>query len=356
MEPGNTTSCMNSSGDSGGIPHGPPAYVEHLKIANQVVIAVTFSIVLFAMGASITPQNFKIVLRRPVGIAVGFVSQFAVMPLLAYCYALAVGFEQTIALGCLILACCPGGSLSNLYTFWTDGDLCLSIAMTTLSTLLAIGMMPLNLLIYSRRWTDQNTSMPYLDICISLILIVVPVGLGMVLRWKKSRWALLIAKPCSLIGFIGVVCSIIFVSIMNPRLYSSHWTIWLGAITLCWIGFALGYLLSFIFRQTHSQCRTIAFETGIQNVGLAFAIIAFSFAGNPNMVHMMTFPALFGPMSVVSGFACTAAYKLHQKFYGSDEMEDKPDGGGEEEERDGEKSKEVRMKEKEAEASKQGTV
>lgn len=143
---------------------------------------------------------------------------------------------------------------------------------------------------------------------------------------------------------------------MNPRLYTSHWTIWIGALTLCWCGFALGYLLAFICRQTHSQCRTISFETGIQNVGLAFAIIAFSFAGNPNMVQMMTFPALFGPMSVVSGFLYTAAYKLHQKFRGSDQAEEKPDGGAEEGVSDGEKSKEGMMKKKEAEEKKLATA
>lgn len=67
------------------------------------------------------------------------------------------------------------------------------------------------------------------------------------------------------------------------------------------------------------------------------------------MVQMMTFPALFGPMSVVSGFLYTAAYKLHQKFRGSDQAEEKPDGGAEEGVSDGEKSKEGMMKKKEAE-------
>ena len=64
MDLQNTTNSMNAGGEPGGIPPGPPSYVEHLKIANQVVIAVTFSIVLFAMGASITPQNFKIVVSQ----------------------------------------------------------------------------------------------------------------------------------------------------------------------------------------------------------------------------------------------------------------------------------------------------
>ena len=108
-------------------------------------------------------------------------------------------------------------------------------------------------------------------------------------------------QPLSLVGFLGIACSIVFISIINPRLYLSHWTIWLGAITLSWFGFGFGYLIALVCRQSHAQCRTIGFETGVQNVGLSFTIIAFMFSGTRDFVLTMTFPALFGPMSIVAG-------------------------------------------------------
>ncbi|XP_071506381.1 ileal sodium/bile acid cotransporter-like [Diadema antillarum] len=319
------TDFMNATTEAARGPPKPSAYVQRLKLANQVVLGITFFIVLIAMGASVVLKDFKIVLRRPVGVVVGFISQFVILPLLAYGYARVTNLDGPIALGCLILACSPGGSLSNLYTFWTNGDVCLSITMTTLSTLLAIGMMPLNLLIYSRRWTAAGTPIPYLDIFISLVLIVVPVGIGMVLRRLKERWAMVIIKPCSLVGFIGIICSIAIISVMNPRLYSSHWTIWIGAMALSWCGFAAGYLLSLLCRQSHSQCRTVGFETGVQNVGLCYAIISFAFKGTPLFIRMLTFPALFGPLSIFMGFGITAIYKLYERCHPHDNEKEEKD-------------------------------
>ncbi|XP_041480647.1 ileal sodium/bile acid cotransporter-like [Lytechinus variegatus] len=331
-----TGSDCGHHGDGGDAKGGGHKNIDELKLANQCVLGITLGLTMVAMGAAIDVKDFKIVLRRPVGVAVGFLCQVVLMPLIGFIMAVVLNLEAPYALGALIVASCPGGTTSNLYTFWTNGDICLSVIMTTISTIVAMGSMPLNLYIYSRRWISGGNVIPYTDIVITLVTIIGPVGLGMLLRWKSKKWATLIGKPFGAIGMLGIIVSIFITSYINPKIWTSSWKLYVASIAHLWIGWGMGYSIARLLRQPHRQSRTIAFETGAQHVGLALTLIAFSYKSDIQLfLQIIIYPMLFGPFSIITFSAWVLAYKVY-RHYRPEETENR--------EEDGEGKKEIEEK------------
>ena len=107
------------------------------------VINPMLGIIMFGMGLTLSPQDFKIVLSRPKDILIGCLTQFTVMPLLAWGLTWAFSLPQELAIGVILVGCCPGGTASNVITYLAKGDLALSVGMTAASTMLAPLLTPL---------------------------------------------------------------------------------------------------------------------------------------------------------------------------------------------------------------------
>ncbi|XP_070548073.1 ileal sodium/bile acid cotransporter-like [Ptychodera flava] len=174
-----------------------------LAIINQSVVTSTLILLMVGMGCTMTLKEVKKNLRRPIPIIIGACCQFVLMPFLGWSLSHIFQLSPELALGTLAIATCPGGAFSNMLTYWTRGDTCLSICMTTCSTLIGIGMTPLNLYVYSRSWSDAATIIPYVDIVVALIIMVFPCSIGMVILWKWPKVATYIAKVTSLISMAG---------------------------------------------------------------------------------------------------------------------------------------------------------
>ncbi|XP_071845811.1 ileal sodium/bile acid cotransporter-like [Apostichopus japonicus] len=296
-------------------PHdGPPAYIIALKRTNKIILTSLLAFIMVAMGCIVTIENFKVVLRRPVGAFIGFGCQFVILPLTAFTLAHILNLETAFALGMLITASSPGGVTSNLYTYWSDGDVCLSIVMTTVSTTAALGMLPFNLWLYSRSWTDSSQAIiPYKNIVIALILILIPVALGMLIRWKSAKIAGFVTKIGSISGLLAIGINIIINGVVNPKMFTSPWTLWFAAAALPLCGYGLGYTIAWILRQNPKQCRTISFETGAQNVAIALSLIAVTFDGTPLFNDLMTYPSIFGLTLILEALGLVAMYRIYFK-------------------------------------------
>ncbi|KAG9492224.1 hypothetical protein GDO78_000633 [Eleutherodactylus coqui] len=135
------------------------------KILNTILtttITILLSLMMFSMGCSVEFKKFWGHIRWPWGITMGFLCQFGIMPIIGFVLALAFNVQPLQAVVILIMGCCPGGTGSNVLTYWVDGDMDLSLCMTTCSILLALGMMPLCLYLYSKKWVDSNAIiLPY---------------------------------------------------------------------------------------------------------------------------------------------------------------------------------------------------
>ncbi|XP_038069541.1 ileal sodium/bile acid cotransporter-like [Patiria miniata] len=299
----------------------PPKYIQDLKQANKVIITALLAFIMVAMGCIVTIDDFKRVLRRPFGVLIGFLSQFVILPLTAFGLAHALQLKASFALGLLVVATCPGGVTSNLYTYWTEGDVCLSITMTTMSTTLAMGMMPLNLFIYSRSWTGESAVIPYSNIAIALVLILVPVALGMLVKYKKPAWCKLITRLGSIFGLLAIFVNIVLNGIINPSMFTSPWQVWLATFLLPCLGYAFGYLFAFIVRRPHVECRTICFETGAQNIGLALALVLITFQDSEFLKDIFVIPSLIGPFLILEALGFVMLYLAWKKWCRGDSDE-----------------------------------
>ncbi|XP_077988517.1 ileal sodium/bile acid cotransporter-like [Glandiceps talaboti] len=295
-----------------------------LAKANEWTMTITLVIIMLGMGATMTLKELWKNIRRPYGIIIGAVSQFIIMPLCGFGMAHLTNMSAPYAIGTLIICCCPGGTLSNIFCYWSDGDTVLSICMTSCSTLLAIGMMPLNLFIYSRSWIEPGGDViPFVDIIISLVAIVVPAAIGCFIKYKFPKAATLITKVSSVVGLLGIVAALVFVVLLNPDMFNTGWEAWVTSATLPLWGFCFGYLISTIFRLKQAKRRTVAFETGCQNVALALTIISLSYPPSKDRALMMVVPSLFGPFMTIDALFFVILFKCIKHFRSKPEDDDK---------------------------------
>jgi BASS family bile acid:Na+ symporter len=157
----------------------------------EVLLVIMVFVIMFGLGAGLTPRDFRQALKRPWGLIIGWVTQFGIMPLLAFIlvttflFQLPKEYAIPVAIGALIMGCVPAGTTSNIFTYFSKGNLALSVIMTTNSTLWAIIMTPLSLFIYLGLLLPDGgiaQQIPPRNIIVTLIILLIPVVLGMLIR------------------------------------------------------------------------------------------------------------------------------------------------------------------------------
>ncbi|XP_029968059.1 ileal sodium/bile acid cotransporter-like [Salarias fasciatus] len=291
----------------------PSTYNQTLSTVLSAVITVMMAIVMFSMGCTVDARKLWGHLKRPWGIIIGFLCQFGLMPLIAFLLALAFDVLPVQAIVIIIMGCCPGGSGSNIICYWLDGDMDLSISMTACSSILALGMMPLCLLIYTTVWTSGGTiTVPYDTMCITLASLLIPIAAGMIAKTKFPNFAKKILKIGSIFGFLLIV----IIAVVGGVLYQSSWeidpTLWIIGSIYPFIGFGLGFLLAWFVGQPLYRCRTIALETGIQNASLCSTIVQLSFS--PEELELMfAFPLIYSIFQIVAAILAVGGYLCYKK-------------------------------------------
>ncbi len=293
---------------------------------DQILLAVMIFSIMFGMGASLTVNDFKTVLRYPRGILIGFLSQFGLMPFFAYGLAIFFDLHPAYAISLILIGCLPGGTTSNMFAYFARGSVALSIAMTTASTMLALIMMPILLEFYTAEFTQQISAemqaagtagefvIPTANIIGSLVLVLVPVGLGMILRAKSRVWAKTAEDTA---GFMGIIVIIYLIGTAFVRhsglMLQTPIEIYFSAICVGLLGFLFGYWMSRAFRLSPIFQRAISLETGIQNGPVAFAIILLSFA-EPVQSQMLWLAILYSTFIVMTSSFITLYYRRVGKF------------------------------------------
>ena len=287
----------------------------------QGLLAFMVLIIMFGMGAALTSQDFSNALRRPRGILIGFLSQFGIMPLIAFSLAHLLQLAPAKAIALILIGCLPGGSTSNMFAYFARGSVALSISMTAASTMLALVMMPLLLELYASDFAAQlNEQMrkggeeahfviPYSNIITSLLVVIIPVGAGMILRRYSPDWAKAAEDTAGFMSII-VILFLLFTTLVLRSEYflTTPWEIYVAAICIGLIGFLFGYGTATAFRMPPRFKRSISLETGIQNGPMAFAIILLSFS-EPIQSEMLWIGILYSAFIVVTSSFITLFYR-----------------------------------------------
>ncbi|MEM9425698.1 MAG: bile acid:sodium symporter [Pseudomonadota bacterium] len=272
----------------------------------QALLAAMIFVIMLGMGASLTPRDFYLALRRPQGLAIGVVSQYGFMPLIGFLMALLLGLPDAIALGLLIVSCMPGGTTSNIFTYFSKGNLALSVLMTVTSTVFGVVLIPLVLLLYA---SALDLEIPRENIMATLVILLVPVAIGMVLR-KLS------ANAGAVTEFFGSALALFFILFIMVSWVPRNWqflmtteaTTYFAAIMLGVFGITIGYVFAKTLRLHPRNARTVALETGIQNAPLAIAIIVLTFPSDEQQ-SIVAVGALYSLFIVMTSTVVTLIFR-----------------------------------------------
>lgn len=225
--------------------------------------------IMLGMGLTLTFEDFKAVLTLPKAGVIGVVCQFAIMPLLGWGIGRILGLaaiDPMLAVGLILVSCCPGGTASNVVAFLARANVALSVLMTIVSTFAAILLTP-----YLTKWLAGTlVEVDAVALCISSVKVVlIPVLIGLLLNRylpKASRQMAKVSPVVSVIAIVLIVASII--GQKNEIILTAGWKLLAAPAMLHLAGFALGYATARIFGLREDSCRTISIEVGMQNSGL----------------------------------------------------------------------------------------
>ncbi|XP_014024442.1 LOW QUALITY PROTEIN: sodium/bile acid cotransporter 4 [Salmo salar] len=303
----------------------PPTEPAHLVIAFwdsplnhgiNVFVGIVLCFTMLGLGCTVDVSQLGEHIRRPIGILLAIVCQFVIMPLVAFLLALAFSLDDVAAMAVLLCGCCPGGNLSNIMSLLVNGEMNLSIIMTISSTVLALVLMPLCLWIYSRAWinTPVVNLMPFGAIILTLCSTLIPIGLGVLLRYRYNRAADIVLKVSlwSLLVTL-VMLFIMTAAILGPELLATiPPSVYVVAVLMPACGYAAGYGLATLFDLPPNSRRTVSLETGCQNVQLCTAILKMAFP--PQLMGCMyMFPLLYALFQAAEAGIVILAYRMYRK-------------------------------------------
>lgn len=253
-------------------------------------------IVMFGMGLTLKPNDFKVVFSRPKDVVIGCLAQFIVMPLLAFALTKVFQLPTELAVGVILVGTCPGGTSSNVMTYLSKGDVALSVGMTAVSTILAPFLTPLLTYLYAGESVDVNIASMFLSI---VKVVILPIVAGFIINYffkKLTEKVVEILPLISTLAIVAIVAAV--VSANSAKLMTCGLLVVAVVILHNVLGYTLGYGVGKALKLDMTKCRAISIEVGMQNSGLATSLAATHFAQYP----LATIPgAVFSVWHNVSG-------------------------------------------------------
>ena len=236
-------------------------------------------IIMLGMGMTMTVDDFKSVLSQPKAVVIGVLAQFIVMPSVALLLCKVFQLPPEIAVGVILVGCCPGGTASNVITYMAKGNTALSVACTSVSTFLAPVLTPAIFYLLASQWLPIDAGSMFVDI---LKVVIFPIIIGVFLRTlfkEKTEQYIQVMPLISVVGIVVIVAAIIAAS--KASIMQSGLLI-LGVVMLHnALGFLLGFWASRLFKLSYFDSKAVSIEVGMQNSGLGVTLAAIHFAASP---------------------------------------------------------------------------
>lgn len=236
-------------------------------------------IIMLGMGMTMTVDDFKGVLQSPKAVLIGVVAQFVVMPGLAFILCKLFNLPPEIAVGVILVGCCPGGTASNVINYMAKGNVALSVACTSVSTLLAPVLTPAIFYLLASQWLKIDATSMFISI---LQVVLLPIVIGLILRtWLKRQVEsyIQVMPLVSVIAIVAIVAAIIGGS--KAAIFQSGLLILAVVVLHNGLGYLLGFTAARFFKLPYADSKAIAVEVGMQNSGLGVALAAVHFAASP---------------------------------------------------------------------------
>lgn len=233
-------------------------------------------LIMFGMGLTLKTEDFREVARRPLRVLIGVLAQFLIMPGLAWLLCQVLRLPPEVAVGVILVGCCPGGTASNVMTWFARGDLALSVAITAVTTLLAPLVTPALIWLLASAWLPVQFGALFTSI---LQVVLLPIALGLIaqrLLGVRVRHLVEVLPLVSVVSIVVIVAAVVAAS--QAKIAESGLLIMAVVVLHNGLGLALGYLAGKVFGLPLAQRKTLAIEVGMQNSGLGAALASAHFS------------------------------------------------------------------------------
>lgn len=267
-----------------------------------VAIAPLLGLVMFGMGLTLKGEDFREVARHPIRVLIGVLAQFVIMPGLAWLLCRLLQLPAEIAVGVILVGCCPGGTASNVMTWLSRGDVALSVAITSVTTLLAPLVTPALVWLLASAWLPVSFAAMFLSI---LQVVLVPIALGPLaqrLLGERTRQVAEVLPLVSVFSIVVIIAAVVAAS--QARIAESGLLIMAVVMLHNGFGLSLGYLTGKLTGMPLAQRKALAIEVGMQNSGLGAAL------ANAHFSPLAAVPsALFSVWHNLSGSLLAALFR-----------------------------------------------
>ena len=264
---------------------------------NPIILVMALLVILtYTIGLNLKKEDFLMLIKKPVPVITGLTGQLLILPLVAFLIAKAFNLEEVFFIGLVLIALCPGGSSSNIFTLIAKGDLALSVSLTALSSVITLFTLPffmaLCLNIFNKNGLfSSSIEFPLINILIqNILLMFIPIVLGVLTKIIFKNGAKKLSRVLEKIAFPSLALIATMFFIKHAKTISSHLDILLVAIiTLVFAAIVVSSLLSRALCQDSKTRRTIVIEVAMQNAAQAIALCVSPFAFNN---EIMSIPAI----------------------------------------------------------------
>ncbi|GAB3266556.1 bile acid:sodium symporter family protein [Nocardioides dilutus] len=285
--------------------------VDNIRIAFEegslTTLKIVIGAILFGIALDTSLDDFRRAARRPGVIAIGVVAQFVLLPAITFLLTLVLDVRGSVALGMILVACCPPGNVSNILTHRAKGDVALSVSMTAVSNVLAIFLMPLNVAFWGSihptgKKLLEDIDLDAVDMLLEIGLVIgVPFAAGITIARLWPRVASRAGKIIGPVAFLALG-AVIVIGVTN------NWDIFvdfIGVVLLAVflhdaLALLLGYTIARVTRLPERSTRAMTFEVGIRNAGLGLLLVFTYFDGLGGMALVA---AWWGIWDIIAGLA-----------------------------------------------------
>ena len=239
-------------------------------------ITILLGVVMFGMGLTLKPVDFKLVFTKPIPVIIGICAQYTIMPLVAFSLAYLLRLPPELAAGLVLLGSVPGGTASNVMVYLARGNVALSVAMTSLSTMMAPIMTPLLIYLLAGQWLPVDPVAMFMSI---IQVIIIPIILGFLIQ---KFFPVAVEKGVTVVPLISVAAILIIVAAVTAanagNVVAAGFLVFIAVFLHNGFGLLLGYLVALMMGLGENERRAISIEIGMQNSGLGVALATAHFS------------------------------------------------------------------------------
>ena len=241
--------------------------------------SIFLGIIMFGMGLTISPADFKVVFTHPKEVCLGALAQYTIMPGLAWLLVTIFQLPADLAIGVILVGCCPGGTASNVITYIAKGDVPLSVGMTIVSTLLAPIVTPALVWLLAGAWVDVSFWSMFVGV---LQVVLLPVAVGILVNLFASKVVDKVKPVLPLVSVLAIALIVAGIMANNvEKVFESGLLTLVIVVLHNGVGMLAGYGVARLFKLSRPKTTALTVEVGMQNSGLAVTLAAANFAANP---------------------------------------------------------------------------